>query len=148
MGDIVIPFWYWWIAAAALLVLEMIVPGVFFLWLGVAAGVVGALALAIPDLDWRIGLLVFAALSVATVLAYRAFLKRRPIETDLPTLNRRGEQYLGRTFALTEAIVNGVGRVRVGDSTWQVEGPDTPAGRSVRVVGADGTVLRVERADE
>ena len=148
MDEIVIPFWYWWVAAAALVVLEIFAPGVFFLWLGVAAGAVGVVALAIPGLDWRIELLLFAALSIAAVIGYRAFLRRRPIETDAPTLNRRGEQYVGKVVPLTEPIVNGVGRVRIGDGGWQVEGPDTPVGRRVRVIGIDGIMLKVERADD
>jgi len=77
------------------------------------------------------------------VLVGRAWLRRRPIETDHPTLNRRGEQYVGRRFTLDEPIVNGVGKLRVDDTTWKIMGDDLPAGSQVTVTGVDGTVLVV-----
>ena len=72
------------------------------------------------------------------------YLRRHPIASDEPTLNRRGHQYVGRVFTLDAPIVNGVGKIRVDDSTWKVVGPDVPAGVRVRVSGVDGTVLQVE----
>jgi membrane protein implicated in regulation of membrane protease activity len=93
-------------------------------------------------------LLVFALFAVVSVGLSRVYLRQRPIETDDPTLNRRAEQYVGRTFTLEEPIRNGRGKVRVGDSTWVVEGrQDLPAGGQVRVTGVHGVTLVVERAE-
>ena len=142
-----IPFWSWWIAATILVILEVFAPGAIFIWLAAAAAVVGGLALILPGLDWRIEGLIFAVLSIVAVAGYRAYLRRRPIKTDDTTLNRRGQQYVGRLFTLVEPIQDGVGRIKVGDTTWRVEGDDLPAGRQVRVVGVEGAALRVERAD-
>jgi membrane protein implicated in regulation of membrane protease activity len=100
-----------------------------------------------PDLSWEYQVLIFAVLSVATVVGWRIYHKSHPTETDLPTLNRRGEQYIGRKLTLDEAIVNNVGRVRLDDTSWKVEGDDLPAGARIEVVGVDGVVLKVAAAE-
>jgi membrane protein implicated in regulation of membrane protease activity len=142
-----IEFWHWWIAAIGLIVVEALAPGAIFLWLGVSAGVVGVVLLAAPDLSWENQLLIFAVLSVGSVFGWRVYHKSHPTETDLPTLNRRGEQYVGRVLTLNEAIVNRGGKVRLDDTSWKVEGDDLPAGARVKVTGVDGVVLKVEPAD-
>jgi membrane protein implicated in regulation of membrane protease activity len=141
-----IEFWYWWIAAVVLIVIEMFMPGTFFLWMGVAAGVVGFVLLADPALSLEFQLLIFAVLSVGAVAGWQIYLRRYPPESDEPSLNRRGSQYVGRTFALSTAIVNGVGKINVDDTTWKVTGPDLPDGARVRVTAVQGTVLAVEPA--
>lgn len=136
--------WHWWILALILLVLEVFVPGTFFLWMAISALFTGLLALVLP-IGWEVQFLLFAILAVVSVTLGRAYLKRRPIETDRPNLNRRGAQYVGRTFTLSEPIVHGYGKIRVDDSTWKIEGADCPAGSQVKVVGADGVVLKIEQ---
>lgn len=140
-------YWHWWVLGVVLLILEVFSPGAFFLWLGVAAGVVGIVLLVLPDLGWQVQLLLFAVLSVVSIAVGRSWLGRHPIETDLPTLNRRGEQYVGRVFTLEVPIVNGNGKIRVDDTTWKIRGADRGAGERVRVTGVDGTVLLVDGAD-
>ena len=139
-----IEFWHWWVAAIGLIVVEALVPGAIFLWLGVSAAVVGAILLAAPELSWEYQLLIFAVLSVGSVIGWRAYHKRHPTKTDLPNLNRRGEQYVDRLITLDQPIVNRVGKVRLDDTSWKVTGQDLPAGARVRVVGVDGVVLQVE----
>ena len=139
-------FWHWWILAVVLMALEIIVPGVFLLWLGIAAGITGLAALAVPGLWWQAQGLLFAVLSVASVWGWRQWQRRHPTSTDRPTLNRRGEQYVGRRLTLDQPIVNGRGHIRVDDGTWRVEGPDLPAGTAVVVRGVGGTLLKVDRA--
>lgn len=140
-------FWHWLILAAVLIGIEMLAPGAVFLWLGVSAGLVGLLVLAIPATPWEIQLLVFAALSVATAFGWRAYRKRYPApESDQPNLNQRGAQYIGRTFTLKEAIADGQGKLNVDDTVWKVVGSDQPEGSKVKVTGVNGTVLTVEPA--
>jgi len=146
MENFAIEFWYWWVAAAIFLVLEILVPGIFFLWLGIAAAVVGIIALMIPSMTWPYQIALFAILSVAAVLAARAYVKKRPVESDQPALNRRGEQFVGRIVTLSDPIENGRGRAKIGDSAWSVEGEDLPAGAKVKIVGVEGIVLKVEPA--
>lgn len=140
-------FWHWLIFGLVLAVIEILAPGTFFLWLGIAAGITGLVLLAVPELSWQIQLVIFAVLSVATVAGWRLYQRRHPTETEDTTLNRRGEQLVGRVFALEQAVVNGRGTLRVGDSVWRAEGPDLPAGTRVRVTGVSGVILKVEKAE-
>jgi len=140
-------FWHWWILAGVLLILELTSPVFFFLWLGIAAAAVGLLLLVIPALNIEMQLVLFGILSVIAVLAWRRYRENHPQSSDQPLLNQRGRQYEGRLFTLEEAIVNGVGKVEVDDSTWRVKGPDLPAGTLVRVTAVEGVVFLVERAD-
>jgi len=137
-------FWQWWILAIVLLALETFVPGAIFLWLGIAAFILGLVVFLVPALDWASQLTVFASMSIVTLLVWRIYQRRRPTETEQPLLNRRGRQYVGHTFTLIEPIVNGEGKINVDDSIWRVRGPDCPAGTVVEVTGVDGIILLVE----
>ena len=134
--------WNWFILAVLLLVLEFALPGVHFLWFGMAAVVVGLLALA-TGLTWPYQVIAFGIIAVLTVFAVRRYVRPDVSKSDLPDLNERALQYVGRSLVVEEAIENGRGKVRVGDSVWQAEGPDVPAGGRVKVTGARGTVLVV-----
>jgi inner membrane protein len=137
--------WNWFILAVVLLTLETMIPGVHFLWFGIAAGIIGFLSLA-TGLSWQWQMLAFGLLSVLAVFWVRKYARPDVAISDQPDLNVRGQQYIGRSLVVEQAIQNGRGKVRVGDSIWAVEGPDAPAGASVTVTGARGTVLVVERA--
>lgn len=136
--------WGWWIFGIVLIVLEVAAPGAVFLWMGIAAGVVGFAVFFIPDLNWENQFLIFAVLSVVSILIARRYLKVRPIETDQPNLNRRGSQYIGRVFTLKEPIVDGRGRLHVDDTMWKIEGPDLAKGQKVTVKKVEGVILRVQ----
>lgn len=137
-------YWHWWILGVGLVALEMLVPGTFFLWLGVSAGVTGVLLLVLPDFDWQYQIIVFSVLSVGSIYIGRKVWRPTHADTDQPSLNRRGAQYVGRVVKLAEPIANGRGKARVGDSLWLVAGADQPAGAEVKVTGVEGTVLQVE----
>ena len=115
--------WNWLILAVVLLVLETVVPGVHFLWFGLAAIVVGVLGLAI-GIAWPWQVLIFLALSVAVVFWVKRFVRPDVALSDQPNLNVRGQQYVGRSVVVEQAIENGRGKVRVGDTLWSAEGPD------------------------
>lgn len=128
--------WSWMLLGFVLLILEVVAPGVFLLWIGLAALVVGALSLMFWESGfwaWQVQVLVFLALSMACALAGKRIMSRRAEKTDQPLLNRRGDQLIGRTATLTEPIVNGRGRIKIGDTIWRVSGADLPAGTTVRV---------------
>jgi len=145
LDDIV--FWHWWIIAGLLLILELILPSFFFLWLGIAAAATGFVLLVLPSMPMEWQLVIFSVASVIAVLAWRKYRETRPVESDQPNLNRRGQQYVGRVFTLDRPIQNGVGKVEVDDSTWRVKGPDLPAGTHVKVTGVDGVVFVVAREE-
>ena len=65
----------------------------------------------------------------------------------VPYLINRGAQYIGRTVTVEDAIQNGRGKVRVGDTIWAAEGEDAIKGASVEVTGVNGTVLVVANPD-
>lgn len=137
-------YWTWWIIAAVLLVLELLVPGVFFLWLGLAAAAVGLIAVLLI-LPWQAEVAIFGGIAVALIVVARPWLEKRNIEeTDQPNLNRRLLNYVGRDYVLERPIENGQGRLRIDDTLWMVEGPDLPAGSWVTVTGVDGQRLKVE----
>jgi membrane protein implicated in regulation of membrane protease activity len=137
--------WNWLILAVLLFVLEFVLPGVHFLWFGVAAVIVGMLAW-LTGMSWPFQVIAFGIIAVLTVFWVRRYVRSDAVTSDLPDLNERGQQYIGRSLVVEQAIQNGRGKVRVGDSVWQAEGPDAPAGARVKVTGAKGTVLVVERA--
>lgn len=137
-------YWHWFILAAILIILEVFAPGAFMLWIGIAAGVVGALLYFMPTMTWEYQFIVFSIASVGSIIAWRSYRNKNPITTDEPTLNRRSAQYIGRTFTLEAPITNGIGKIRVDDSTWKIEGDDCPAGTKIKVVGIENTVFRVE----
>lgn len=137
--------WNWFILGVLLFTLETVVPGVHFLWFGVAAVIVGGLALA-TGIAWPWQLIAFGILAVVTVFWVRKYVRPDVTKSDLPDLNVRGHQYIGRSLVVEQPIQNGRGKVRVGDTLWAAEGPDAPAGTRVTVTGARDTVLVVERA--
>lgn len=133
------------ILAAVLLALEMLAPGIFLMWFGFAAAATGLIAFRY-EIAWQWQLIWFCGLSLAAVLLANRYLRQHPLESDQPLLNKRAAQLVGQTFDLTESIENGRGSIRVGDTIWRVEGPELPKGARIRIVGTDGSVLKVEPA--
>jgi membrane protein implicated in regulation of membrane protease activity len=140
--------WSWFILGAALLVIEVLAPGTFILWLGLSAIFVGLISLAI-EWSWQAQAATFAVLSIVSVIVWWRIGRRPKSEevADQPFLNRRADGFVGRVFTLEKPMVDGCGTVRIGDTIWRVNGPDGPAGSRVKVVRADGPTLVVERAE-
>ncbi|MGB5021771.1 NfeD family protein [Sphingorhabdus sp.] len=136
--------WFWLSLGLILGAIEMLAPGFFLMWLGLAAIIVGLLSWLVPGMIIPMQVALFAVLSVLTVYAGKRFLKDNPIESDDPALNDKGARLTGEIVTVVEAIENGRGRVRVGDSEWNARGADAAIGALVRVTGADGAVLLVE----
>jgi membrane protein implicated in regulation of membrane protease activity len=137
--------WTWMILAAILFALEVMSPGIFLMWFGMAAGVTGLLAFGF-DISWQWQLVWFCLLSLAAVLIALKYLRKHPLKSERPLLNERAVKHIGQCYDLVDPIVNGRGSVKIGDSIWRVEGPELPKGARVRVLGADGTLLKVAPA--
>ncbi|MES2175824.1 MAG: NfeD family protein [Pseudomonadota bacterium] len=135
--------WGWLVFAALLGMAEVMIPGVFLIWIAIAAAITGLVALALP-IALPFQFLLFAALSIAAVYAGRRWYVDNPVASTDPLLNDRAARLIGHSVIVVEPIVGGEGRVKVGDSVWSATGPDTPMGARVRVIGVDGTILRVE----
>ena len=101
--------WNWFILAVVLVVLELVVPGAFMLWLGIAAILVGA------DLacQWigpgRSQVIAFAVLSVAAIPAVAACLPDAWKSQSIGRFSTAGHKgYVGRVFTLEKPIVDGI----------------------------------------
>ncbi len=143
--------WLWLMAGLVLAGLEIVIPGIYLIWLGMAAVVVGLMVLAADGLFGAalgpaVQVVSFVVLALVFTYGSRRWLKQSPIESADPMLNNRTGQLLGETALVTQAIAHGSGRVKLGDSEWSARGADTPAGGYVRVSGAEGSVLLVEPA--
>ena len=134
--------WLWLGAGAVLLMFEILAPGAFLLWLGIAAGLVG-LALWFVPLSLGLQFALFGVLSVLLGLFARLVLRYGVTVTDRGVLNRATDRFNGQVVEVAEPIVNGRGKVKIGDSLWNATGPDTAAGGRVKVTGAKGAVLIV-----
>lgn len=139
--------WAWWVLGIVLLILEVLMPGVFLVWIGIAAIITGALSLLLWDAafwTWHAQWLVFAVLSLVAALIGRRIVSARGHVTDQPHLNQRGQSLVGRTATLEHPITEGRGRIRLDDTMWSVQGPDLPIGARVRVTASNGRDLTVE----
>lgn len=138
--------WHWVTAGVVISALEILIPGNILLWLGVSGITTGIVKWIIPGMAWEVQVIVFAVLSVLSIVATLTWFRRRPIESDKPNLNLRGQQLVGRILTLDEPMANGMGRARVGDTTWRIAGEDFNKGTRVKVVDVRGTTLIVEKA--
>ncbi|WP_439494453.1 NfeD family protein [Bosea sp. (in: a-proteobacteria)] len=146
MAPILLGPWGWVILGLVLIGGEVLAPGIFLLWLGLAALLTGAVV-GLVDLGWQAAALLFAGLSLVAVFTGRLLTRRKDEEPDAATgLNDRGRRLIGRVFRLEATMTGGEGRIRVDDSSWRVTGPELLAGSEVRVVRVDGATLVVEKA--
>lgn len=134
---------FWAGLSLLLIAAETLAPGVFMLWLGLAAAAVCVVVWSFPDLAPLWQAVTFIVLSFVSIAAYRRFFRKSDLQSDQPLLNRRAEQLVGKIFPLESAIVNGQGHIKIGDALWTVEGPELLAGTRVRVVDVDSMILKV-----
>jgi len=133
----------WVVAGLVLCAAEMVAPGVFLLWIGLAACGTGALTAAF-DWGWHAQLAAFVVLMVALIALAAWRIRRRPPRdvVNAPTAGLIGATCHALGFEAGE------GRVSLRDGTWpaRVADASSPAsGEVMRVVGLDGTTLLVER---
>lgn len=137
------PAWLWMIGGVVLLIAEIMAPGVFLVWIGIAAIVTGLFALLFGiGVAGQLGL--FALYAVLAVLVGRRFYAVRDVEHSGPRLNHPAERLIGRRVLVVKAVDEDGGRVRVGDSEWSARGGPAGPGDKVRVTGVEGNCLIVE----
>ena len=137
--------WWWLLAAAVLGILEIFIPGIFLVWMALAAGITGILV-AVTGIPLAYQLGTFALLAFAAVYSGRQVYARNPVPSSDPKLNERAARLIGRNVTVETPIENGRGRVKVGDGVWNARGPDLPSGAHAVVVAHEGTTLVVEAA--
>ncbi len=140
-------FWHWWAVAIGLLLLEALLPGAFFLWMAIAASLVGGLLLVLPGLSVELQVLLFSVASVISILGAMGWRKNHPAQTRPSTLNRRGQEYVGQIFVVTDAIVAGRGQLIVDDTHWVLTGPDCPKGSRIQITELNSGRLAFELAE-
>jgi inner membrane protein len=136
--------WLWLIAATVLGIAELVVPGVYLIWIGLAALITGLATLVLP-LPVVAQFVLFTVAAFAAVYAGRRYLTNNPIVSDDPKLNDRGARLVGSIVVAVEPVDSAHGRVKVGDSVWSARGDDAAVGERLRVTGNDGSMLFVER---
>lgn len=141
--DSIDPHWWWFAAGLLLAALEMVAPGVYLIYLALAALVTGVLVL-LGDPPVTMQLVSFVFLSLIFAFSAKRWLRDKPIESSDPLMNNRAGRLVGQTAVVTQAITDGEGRIRVGDGEWLASGPDCPAGTRVRIAGVNGACLAVE----
>lgn len=139
------PHYTWLAIGLVLAVAEMAIPGVFLIWMAGAALITGLLSWIIP-IGLPLQVLVFAVLSILAVFLGRRYLTRHPVVSADPLMNRRADRAVGETVVVTQAIMAGSGRVRLGDSDWLARGEDAAPGTPLKVIGVEGAVLLVAPA--
>ena len=137
-------FWHWWVIAILLVIMEAFVSGTFLLWSGVSAAVVGLILIIVPGMRWEYQVLLFAVFSLVSISLWLIRLKKHPTETEVSNLNKRAARYMGHIAIVQKPIMNGSGTINVDDTIWRVLGPDCETGTRVKVVGTEGTDLKVE----
>ena len=141
---------FWLSLGGLLLAAEMLGGNGYLLWSGVAAVVTGLLVWLVP-FGWELQGVIFAVLTLIAAWLWWLWLSRR-VRDQKPadaSLNQRGQQLVGRRFILDNALVNGRGHMRVGDSSWPVSAwSDLPAGSKVEVIAVEGITLHIKAAVE
>ena len=141
--------WTWLIIGLVLLIGEAVVPGVFLMWFGLAGVVIGLLTLApVTDVSWwpwQAQLTGFGVLSLIFILVGNKLFPSNSKDDEASKINDPLARFVGREVKLTEPIENGAGRVKLGDTTWRVSGPDIKSGQKVKVVGVNDGALVVEQ---
>jgi membrane protein implicated in regulation of membrane protease activity len=142
----VVGIWFWWILAGVLLLLELVTPGVFAMWLALAAASVGITDYFF-DLNWQLELLVFAGSSLVYVYLARPWYSKNTLQnSDQPNLNQRIYSFVGKSYVLHEPIVDGEGKLDIEGTRWDVLGPNLAKGATVKVTAVEGMKLRVTEA--
>lgn len=136
--------WLWLIGGVLLGIAEMVIPGVYLMWIGGAAVLTGVLALLLP-IGVTAQFAIFAVTTIAAIYVGRRFLMANPITSADPLLNDKGARLVGTIVTAVEPVDALSGRVKVGDGVWSARGVEAAVGDRLRVTGTDGGVLVVER---
>ncbi len=137
------PYALWLTLGGLLLAAEMLGTGGYLLWSGISAVTVGLLSWILP-LPWEWQGATFALLTMVAAFLWFRWIQRSNRQKAPTTLNQRGSQMVGLHLTLNETLVNGLGHVNIGDSSWRVQADnDLPTGSEVVVVAVEGITLRI-----
>jgi inner membrane protein len=135
----------WFLVGLALLLAELLLPGLIVVFFGVGAWVAG-LAFLIFEVSFNGQLIVFILSSMLSLVLFRRSLQKRWWQKQHP-VNELADEFLGRSCQVTVPIVPGPtgGKVHFKGTTWKaLANMEIPAGQTVRIIGKDSIVLLVE----
>ena len=135
--------WIWAIGGLILLIAEIIAPGFFLVFLGVAAIATGLFTLMF-DLGLGPQLALFVVYTALAVMLGKRWYGEPDSADERHAINEPAKRLVGRTVTVTADVDDHVGRVRVGDGEWSARGGPAAAGERVTVTGVDGNCLTVE----
>ena len=137
------PHEYMWLLFAAILAIgEIIIPGVFLIWIAAAAAITGVLTFVIgfnPALQFG----VFAVFCIIAVYLGRKWYLERGADVADPMLNDRSARIIGQSVIVTEDLSEHSGRVKVGDSEWPARGDNMKKGKSGKIAAVKDGIVHV-----
>ncbi|MBE5250998.1 NfeD family protein [Mixta mediterraneensis] len=138
------PHWFWLTLGGLLLAAEMLGTSGYLLWSGLAAVMVGIIEWFIP-FSWTAQGSMFAILTLVCVFLWYRWMRYRENLQQPNALNQRGNQMIGMHLTLETSLKDGLGHVRIGDSSWRVQAEqDLAAGTQVEVIAVEGITLRIQ----
>ena len=137
------PGWIWAIGGLVLLIAEIVAPGFFLVFLGVAAIATGLFTL-LFDLSLAPQLVLFVIYTALAVMIGKRWYAEPDHADQSIRLNNPSERMIGKSVMVVDPVDEHGGRVRVGDGEWSARGGPAAAGARVRVVAVDGNCLMVE----
>jgi len=139
--------WHWASLGIILLIMEILGTAGFLIGSAIAAFLMAAIISIAPDLDWKWQLAIFSTTAIIFSVIYLKRFANFNENTDQPNLNNRAAQHIGKRYTLNEAIVNGQGRIQVGDTFWKIScDTDLDASTQIEVTGVDGMTLIIKAA--
>ena len=137
--------WHWASLGIVLLVLEILGTAGFLIGTAIAAFLMSAIIAMAPDLDWKWQLAIFSTASIIFSIIYLKRFANFNENTDQPNLNNRAAQHIGKRYTLKDAIINGQGKIQVGDTFWKITcDDDLAAATQIEVTAIDGMTLIVQ----
>ena len=93
MADFTLLWWHWCVAGLALVILEMVMPGVFLLWIGLGAVAAGAVAGIFGIASWETQSLIIVPLAFAALFLGRKFIRKAaPAESTTDGETEKAEE--------------------------------------------------------
>jgi membrane protein implicated in regulation of membrane protease activity len=135
--------WIWAVGGLLLLIAEIVAPGFFLVFLGVAAIATGLFTL-LFDLGIGPQLALFVVYTALAVMIGKRWYAEPDAHDPNLKLNDPSKRLVGKTVTVVDAVDDHGGRVRVGDGEWSARGGPAVAGERVTVTGVEGNCLTVE----
>ena len=135
----------WAVMAVICLILEMTAGDFFIICFSIGAVFAAITALVGGNIYWQ--LLLFAIFTLISLFWVRPFAQRYLHKGEDNRVSN-ADALMGRQGRVVEAVkADGFGRVQIDGDIWKAvtnEPTDIPAGKNVRVVGRESTIITVE----